>query len=227
MSRKITDDRPRPPQRPRVQRAVAAELAPDLIEPGVTTRDLVLTELELTDEILAGTTAEYAELSGSRFSGVRLNESSWRHSGITDCSFSRCDFAGADFGECGWRRVEITDSRLTGTVLATCRIKDTVISDSVIDLGNVRFADLRRVRFEQCRLTGADFSSATLTDVVFADCDLTEAEFSNARMTDVGLERCELVRLVGIAGLAGATIGREDLLQVADSLADALGIRIA
>lgn len=226
MSSKITEDRPKPPQRPRVQRAVPAELPPDLVESGVTTRDLVLTELELTDQILSGVTTEYAELSGSRFTGIRLNESSWRHAGLTDCSFTRCDFAGADFGACGWRRVEITGSRLTGTVLATCRIKDTVICDSVIDLGNFRFADLHRVRFEQCRLTGTDFSSASLTDVVFADCDLTEVEFSNSAMTEVRLERCELVRLVGIAGLAGATIGREDLLQVAESLADGLGILV-
>lgn len=39
--------------------------------------------------------------------------------------------------------------------------------------------------------------------------------------------RCRLLRLSGVTGLAGAVIDRTDLLELADTLAATVGIRIA
>ncbi|HEY9290025.1 MAG TPA: pentapeptide repeat-containing protein [Microlunatus sp.] len=214
------DQTARPPLPPRNTKAQPTSTLP------TGGRDLIMNSVWLTGVDLAGLESDYAEASGSRFGEVVMASSVWRHAAIADCSFTGCDLANAEFIESGWQRVELRRSRMLGLHVAGCRWKNVIIADTMINLANLRFLQAERVRFENCTLVGTDFGSSQLTDVVFADCDLTETEFSNASLTRVRFERCRLVRIGGVAGLAGASIDRADLLQLAESLAAAVGITI-
>lgn len=212
--------RPREPLKPKTRstRPVAAVEHADgeLIMDGVELRSVDMTAVE----------SDFAEMSGSRLSEVRLSGSRWRHAAFADSTMSGCDLANAEFVESGWQRIRIDHSKLVGIRAAGSSWKNVLISDSMINLANLRFLDAQRVTFEGCQLTGVDFGSAQLTDLRFVDCDLTESDFSNARLSRVRFDRCRLARIGGVAGLAGASVAPDDLLQLADSLAAALGLRV-
>lgn len=111
-----------------------------------------------------------------------------------------------------------------------------------VDLSGRRFEGLRRVRFERCRLTGADFGDTRLRDVRFVDCalDVTsfrtstlervavvggrldEADLSGARCTDVVLDGVDLANVT----LTGARLERVDVTEAAiDGVADLRELR--
>lgn len=181
--------------------------------------ELRATELTVTD-------SDFAEVTGCRFDDVRLAGSTWRHAVVADSVLVGCDLANAEFVESGWQRVEIVRSRLTGLRSPGGSWKNVTIADSMINLANLRLLDGQRLRFDGCNLSGADFGSARLTDVEFVNCDLTEADFNNVRQQRVRFRGCRLVRLAGVAGLAGARIDRAGLLDVSESLAAALHISV-
>ena len=119
-------------------------------------------------------------------------------------------------GEIAVRSLTLAESELRGS-LAGSRLPDLHLTDTAIrgaDLANARAptAALRRVDFEQLRLTCAELVGAsptvvTLTDfridraslaagrierVVFCDCDLRETSLAEAVLRDVRFERCDL-----------------------------------
>ena len=71
-----------------------------------------------------------------------------------------------------------------------------------------------------------DFADATLTDVTFDGCVLTTAQWSKATLSKVDLSGARLVAPQGLTSLRGATIGRVQLIELADAFADQLGIRV-
>ena len=188
--------------------------------------DLIIEDAVIADLALAGEAAEFAEISGSRFTGGSLADTDWHRSSLVDVALEGVDLANSRFVESLWRRVHLDRCRLTGVVLAGCIVEDAVITGSVLDFANLRFAQFTRVRFEGCTLTGADLVEAQLHDVSFEACDLSTVEFSQAHCQRVRIAGCRLDGLRGVGGLAGATIAPTDLLALTDQLAAALGIHV-
>jgi uncharacterized protein YjbI with pentapeptide repeats len=62
--------------------------------------------------------------------------------------------------------------------------------------------------------------------VSFDGCVLTAAQWSKATLAKVDLSGARLVAPQGVTSLRGATIGRVQLLELADAFADQLGIRV-
>ena len=56
----------------------------------------------------------------------------------------------------------------------------------------LRKAALARVEFDDCRLSGADFSGAKLSDVCFRECRLADASFRLSTGDRVRFEGCDL-----------------------------------
>lgn len=199
-------------------------LTPRTLGPDDARGDLVLADAAVADLALQGEAIEFAEISGSRFSGGSLADTDWHRSSLVDGVLEGVDLANSRFVESLWRRVRLDRCRLTGVVLAGCIVEDAVVTGGVLDFANLRFAQFTRVRFEDCTLTSADFVEAQLRDVSFEGCDLSGVEFSNAHCQRVRIAGCRLDGVRGVAGLAGTTIAPTDLLSLTDQLATALGI---
>lgn len=213
---------PKAPFAPRL----SAELAP--VAPGPTefATDLVLEDADWRDAAMAGERAEFAEITTSRLGASDFSGSDWYRSSWIDVDSDGLDLANAQFTECGLRRVALRNGRLTGIGLAGCAIEDTLVSGCVVDLANLRFAKLTRVRFENCSLVGSEFISAPLTDVAFVDCDLSAVQFTQATCRRVRISGCRLDGVRGVEGLRGATIAPVDLTALTHQLAAALGIAV-
>ncbi len=188
--------------------------------------DLLLEDSRWPNPQFAGERAEFAELNAVRIRGGQLSSTDWYRGTWVDVAADGVDLANGAFEESAWRRVFIDRCRLTGIVLSGCQLEDVTITGGVLDLANLRFATLNRVRLEDCVLTGSEFTSAELTDVTFANCDLAGAELSQVKCKRVHIVGCNLEGLRGVEYLRGAAVAPLDLTSLAMQLAAALGITV-
>jgi uncharacterized protein YjbI with pentapeptide repeats len=92
---------------------------------------------------------------------------------------------------------------------------------------SLRFSTLRRVTLRDCTLPGLDLTEAKLEEVRLERCSLTRAQFNGAKVKSLRIEGCELSGVTGAAALAGASIHPDDLLTLAASLAEAIGMTVS
>jgi uncharacterized protein YjbI with pentapeptide repeats len=164
-----------------------------------------------------------------------------------ECTFQRCDLSevklqGARFGDTGVYAVHGA-----GVDLAESTWLDCVVQGARLGAVQLYGAELRRVRFEGCKIEFLNLRGATLVDCQFVDCQLVEPDLSEATLTQVSFEGTRLVspelgratlRKVdlsaaellgprGLTGLRGATISAAQLIDLAPALAAELGIVVS
>ena len=136
-----------------------------------------------------------AELSATT---LALPDSDWRESLIVDARIGALTVSGAT-----WKSVRVRGGKLNFVDLTAARLADVV--------------------FEGCAIGELDLGDARLESVHFDACEIDELGREGARLTKVDLSTTGLRRIRGIDGLRGATIGREQLLDLAPILAEHLG----
>jgi len=189
------------------------------IEAGVEFENRLIADVDWSNGLAARMQLEVVKLERVDMTSAKLRESSWM-----DVHISAGQFGGTDLAGFTARRVVIETSRMSGCIMSESGLRDVRIASSKLDMTNFRFAKLKNVVFKDCDFTEADFVGAVLTDVLFQNCKLERTNFDNATMSHVDITSCELIDLTGVRGLAGATIGYDQLATIAPSLANELGI---
>jgi uncharacterized protein YjbI with pentapeptide repeats len=153
-------------------------------------------------------------------------------SGIeTDGVYRAQRFEGSDLSGIDVDSVEIDQCRFEGAALAGSHIRQSMISDGLLDrcdLANLEAVDssLIRVALSGSRLTGMSWTSGMLRDVCFDDCRAGLAAFRFSRFKTVLFKNCELVRAnFQNADLTGARFERCDLTGSQFSNAQMQGAR--
>lgn len=72
----------------------------------------------------------------------------------------------------------------------------------------------------------ADFREVSFTGTDIERCDLSGASLHGARFARSSLRDCAFQNLQGVEGLRGAALPWSDLVGLAGTFADALGIRV-
>lgn len=113
---------------------------------------------------------------------------------LAELALGRADFSGQDA-----RGVSIRASTLDGTRLGGAALDQLELTDVLArgcDLANLAAprADWTRVRFENCRMTGASISGGRLRDVTIRDCRVDLASFGGSRLHRVSFEDCRLTQ---------------------------------
>ena len=101
--------------------------------------------------------------------------------------WSARDAVGLRLTEC-----RVDNVALDGTQLRRARIRDVGVAGGSWANVDASEAVLRRVEFNNTRLTGISFANATLDDVVFTDCRLDLSSFRFAKLTSVRFDGCLL-----------------------------------
>lgn len=177
----------------------------------------------------AGAVADLAEIEECRFRGTSLSGAVLRKVTISDVEFDACDLAVLAAEDSSWTRVAIADSRVSGLQVTGATLQYVGLDRSQATDSLWRFAKLKRVRFVECNLTGADFTGCNFEEVELIRCDLTGVSFSQARVKGLRLAECSFARVTGLTALRGATIVLADPLDGLDLLgpmASDLGIRL-
>lgn len=206
------------PDLPSAPASVAPPAAPDpmvTFEPG-----------EYLEVNWPGQAARRLILESLRFVDPDFTATQLRDGGWTDVEISGGMLAGLDVTRSSLRRVRFGRGRLSGLVVVEAELRDVTFVDAKLDLANFRHAKLKNVEFRNCELTGASFSGSHLTDVKFTNCDLTRAEFSGAKHQRTDLRSSTLAEILGLSGLAGATISTEQMVGLLPEFAAALEIKV-
>lgn len=169
---------------------------------------------------------EDGEAHGLRVVGARHAGVQFERARLVDVELVRCDLSGCDFAESVWQRVKLVDCRASAIELPQSLLREVSFVDCRMEDANLRLARLQRVRFDACSLGRAELIGAQLEDLAFDGSDLAGADFSNVRCSGVDLRRSRLDGLRGVASLAGATIGADQLVGFAPALAQALGLKV-
>ena len=158
---------------------------------------------------------------GEDHTGARCEELS-----LVDAELARCDLANLHALGARVTRIVLDDCRLTGIVINEGRLTDVVVRGCRADMASFAACGLERVTFEDCVLTDASFMEARLYGVRFHRCRLAGADFRQARMTTCELRHCILDDIIGVEGLRGAAMEWADIVGLAGTFADALGIAV-
>jgi uncharacterized protein YjbI with pentapeptide repeats len=166
------------------------------------------------------------EAKGMRVEGARHPGDAFERARLVDVELVRCDLSGCDFSEAVWHRVTLTDCRCSSIELGQATLRDVTFADCKLDDANLRLTRLQRVQFASCVLAGAELVGAQLEKVTFPASDLAGADLSSTHCADVDLRGARIDGMRGVASLAGATIGTDQLIGFAAALAQALGIAV-
>jgi uncharacterized protein YjbI with pentapeptide repeats len=155
-------------------------------------------------------------LTGTRFTGLQCR----------DTEFVHCDLSGAVLDSAVLTRVTFTDCRLTGTVLDGAHLADVRISGCTADLMSLRMARARYLLVENTGLHGADLYEFDGEHCAFLGCDLGEASFEAARLAETDLHGSTVDDVRGALSLRGARVSPDQIVPLAATLLDALGIQV-
>ena len=209
----------RHPEAPRLPDVLPERVAGAAVDDGDT-----LTEVELTGAAWAGVRADGVEctevvLAEPDVSGSELLGWTLRDAVLRDANLANATIRGGE-----WTRVLVDGGRLTGLQVAEAELRDVVWRGCGADMAAFRHTRLAHVTFADCNLREADFTGIRAEHVRFLDCDLRQAAFHHARFAASELRRCRLEGVEGVEGLRGAAVEMGQLLELAPTLAHALGI---
>lgn len=172
-------------------------------------------------EQVADLRIQESRLVGGQLAGVRFTGLECR-----DVEFVHCDLSGARLDEAVLTRVVFTDCRLTGTAFDGAQLTDVRITDSTADLAGFRMTKARFLLVENTSLHGADFYDFDGEHCALLGCDLAEASFDRARLRETDLHGSTVDDVRGALSLSGARISPDQIVPMASSLLDALGIQV-
>jgi uncharacterized protein YjbI with pentapeptide repeats len=163
-----------------------------------------------------------------------------------ECAFTQVTFDGGSLRRSRLSEVWLRDVRLVATDLAESDWLDAAFVSTVIAGAQAYNSNLRRVSFRGCKIDSVNFRSATLVDVVFDDCLLRDVDFAGAtlertrfpgsRLSGVDFTKATLKKAdlrgadldisAGYDSLRGAIIDTAQLIDLAPTFAQVLGITV-
>jgi uncharacterized protein YjbI with pentapeptide repeats len=146
---------------------------------------------------------------------------------LVNVVLERCDIAGFTGRDGRAERVHLSSTRLRGVTWVNGVLQDVVLDGVTAEELSLRFSTLRRVTLRDCTLPGLDLTEARLEEVRLERCSLPRAQLNGAKVKSLRIEGCDLSGVTGAAALAGASIHPDDLLTLAPSLAEAIGMTVS
>lgn len=175
--------------------------------------------------LFEGTDAGGSTFWESAFTSVTFHQGRYRRCRFDDVWLGTVRVVGSDFAETSWLDVEFVSAAIAGTDLYGAQLRRVVFHGCKLDQVNARGAALRDVAFVDCLLRDVDLAGARLNGVTFAGSSLERVRLDNASTTRVDLRYASGVgTLSGVEALRGATIGPDQLPELAPALAHAAGI---
>lgn len=166
------------------------------------------------------------EFDEASFVSIEAESADLAKISIMDSTLQKCNLSAAKITESLWRRVTMSDSRMSGVIWYDAILKDVEITNCKLDLANFRSTKFKNVVFKDCVLTGADFLGAELTNVIFDSCDINDIDVNGCTMKNVDLRGSTFTVIKGAKNLAGATMSRQQLIMLAPIFANEIGIKI-
>lgn len=192
----------------------AYDLEPDADLDGMVFRGLDLQGRDASRARFLDCEVDDCDLEGVVLDGARVLDSTWRavRAGALRAPSST------------WRDVTLTDVRIGAlTAFASTWTRATVVGGK-IDYLDLRESTVEELRLENVTLGDLDLSHARVQRLVVVDCDVRRLDTTQSRLAACDLRGARLRVLEGVGGLGGATVTRDQLLDLAPLLAHHVGL---
>lgn len=191
------------------------------IEPGLRAEGLAFEGVDLTGRELESTT--FAECL---FQDVTAHDAGLRLASFVDCRFVRLSAPSLPAPRSRWRGVEIEASRIGSAELFDAGLSGVLVSGCKLGYVNLRGATLQDVKFVDCVIDELDLGGATATRVAFEGTQIDALDVTGSTLTHVDLRGARLHRVSGVDGLRGATLSGVQTVELAELMAERLGIEV-
>jgi uncharacterized protein YjbI with pentapeptide repeats len=182
---------------------------------------------------------------GLSFTGLQLTGDATA-ARFLECVLADCDLTGVAFDRARFTSCQLADVRAPTWSLVDATLLDVVATGGRFGALTAHGSRLTRVLLDGLKVDFADLGSAALVDVTFTGCafgelDLTSADLREVRFTDctveslvltgarsrsVDLRGAAILRVDGVADLAGCTISPAQLTGWAAAMAAQLDITV-
>jgi len=200
-------------------------------------------DLEPTDAVVlrAGGYADLARISGVDISGVdlrglelvecvledvRADRAHLEEFRLAESRVDRLTAAELHAQRSVWREVSWEASRVGACECHDAQWRSVLVEDCRIGFLGLGRANLLDVRLRGCMVDTLDLTAATLNRAAFDDCRVGELRVRESRLKDVDLRGLTLNQVDDAAGLRGAWVGADQLVELAPALAAHAGLRI-
>lgn len=185
-----------------------------------------LTELRLEDldpgypgDLGPGERAE-----GLVFDGVDLADRDLTGASFIETRLARLGAPSLRAPRSRFRDVELVTSRIGSGELYDATWDVVVVRGCKLGFINLRAAQLADVLFVDCVIEELDLGRAKATRVEFENCSIDALDVTAAQLRHVDLRGARLGRVAGITGLRGATVSGLQAAELAEIMAEQLGI---
>ena len=175
----------------------------------------------------AGQAANDAGFLGCWFERCGLDGVSMRRARVSECRLDELRATSLDAADSVWRDTAVTVRRV-GALLSTGGAWSSVrVRGGRLDLVDLSGTKLASVAFEGCAIGELDLGTVEARDLSFAGCEIELLDVTGARLVRADLTGASIGGVRGVAGLRGATVTAQQLMDLAPLMAAQLGIMLA
>jgi uncharacterized protein YjbI with pentapeptide repeats len=171
----------------------------------------LLDTLDANTKVTFGENLGVLDLSGSTLTNVDLSQNVLAFSNFRNTDMNGVDLSGAvivhaDFSHLSGLKGIHAKTALSKQIGLLSNVNFSHSDLSLVDLSGIRTGVLKDVSFNNCDLSGANFTGLTLDNVDFTNADLSDCDFSGATINpncilknaDVGRINIALATLTGV-----------------------------
>ncbi|KMM46287.1 hypothetical protein CWIS_06020 [Cellulomonas sp. A375-1] len=183
--------------------------------------------LTLRGERFDGQDASEARFLDCAFEQCTLDDTDLSHARLVDTSWAGVRSATLRIAGSAWQDGTLHDCRLGAVQAYAVRWTRVHVVGGKVDYLNLRDSTLEHVRFTGVVIDELDLARVRATHLTFEDCRVRRLDVTGATLKEADVRGIrDLQHLDGVAGLAGATVSTEQLVELAPALAEHLGLRV-
>jgi uncharacterized protein YjbI with pentapeptide repeats len=182
--------------------------------------------VDFTGRDLSGQHADAAGFLRCRLARCRLDGLALARARIGDCLLTECRAATIDLASSIVRDTLLEDARIGVLAASEAGWSGIRVRGGKIDLLDLSRGRLTDLAFEGCTIGVLDLTGSRVRTIRFETCEVGELVVDDARLADVDLSGAALRLVRGIGSLRGATIARDQLVDLAPLFAAHLGLRV-
>jgi uncharacterized protein YjbI with pentapeptide repeats len=175
---------------------------------------------------LSGQRADAAGFLRCRLARCRLDGLAMPRARIGDCLLTECQAASVDLAASIVRDTLLEDGRIGVLAAAEAGWSSVRVRGGKIDLLDLSRGRLNDLAFERCSIGVLDLTGSKVRTMRCEACEIGELVVDDARLADVDLSGAALRLVRGIGSLHGATIARDQLVDLAPLLAAHVGLTV-